>query len=186
MGYVSSGRFHADLQELIGTTLPPMPSAEDNEQLASFPRELRDELQALHAVLRLEGVPELCVLTPGDLYPVPALTGESRDVVLEDWFGGDEAATDFAMTAVDIINGGGGFYIVVAPDGRMGLVCEDPYGFDPLACTLESFLRTLVVAHRTVCTQGVEAGKKVLAEVVDERTAKLLLTFAQRLAPKTS
>lgn len=61
-----------------------------------------------------------------------------------------------------------------------------PYSFDSLECTLESFLRALVAAHRAVREHGVAAAKKVLAAVVDEGTAKLLLTFAARLAPKST
>lgn len=185
MTYVTSGRFVADLEQTLGVTLAPEPlEAEENDPLASFPDALQAELQALREVWAIESLPKLCVLTPGDFWPVPALTGEERDEVIEDWFDGDEESTDFVMKAVDILNGGGGFYVLVHPSGRMGLLCEDPYGFDPLDCTLESFLRALVSAHGAVCERGVDAGKSVLAEAVGESVAKLLLTFAGRLAPK--
>ncbi|MCU0675101.1 MAG: hypothetical protein MUE69_20210 [Myxococcota bacterium] len=186
MTYVTSGRFLADLEHTLGSTLAPEPlETEENDPLATFPDAFRAELQALRGVWAIPSLPKLCVLTPGDFWPVPALTGEDRDEVLEDWFDGNEESTDFVMKAVDILNGGGGFYVLVHPSGRMGLLCEDPYSFDPLDCTLESFLRALVAAHGAVCERGLDAGKSVLAEAVGESVAKLLLTFAGRLAPKS-
>lgn len=182
MSYVSSGGFRADVEAATGNPISAEPD-DESEPLASFPPALRTELEALRALGRKWS---LCVLTPGDFCSVPALYGEPRDVVLDDWFDGDEVATDFVMQAIDIVNGGGGFYIVIHPDGRMGLVCEDPYSFDPLACNLDQFLRVLVTAHRAVTTSGIDAAKTALREAVDDGTAKLLLTFAERLAPSAT
>ena len=189
MTYISSGSFRADVEEVLGQSLSPATSEEqdedqdqDEDSLASFPAELRTELVALRELASRDFSPNLCALSWGDFCPVPALEDAERDEVLEEWFDGDEAATDFVMSAVDIVNGSG-FYVVVDTDGRMGLLCEDPYGFDVLGCNLEQFLRALVAAHRAVCTRGIEAAKAELLKVVDERTAGLLLTFASRLEP---
>lgn len=187
MGYISSGRFRADLEAATGQALDGAAADVDVEQdkpLEPFPAELRRELAALRDLFWSNPTAtRLCVLTSGDFCSVPALTDDDRETVLDDWFDGDAVTTDFVMTAIDVVNGGGGFYVVVAPDGRLGLVCEDPYGFDSIACTLEQFLQALIAAHRAVCTRGLAAAKAELVKVVDDRTAKLLLTFAGRLAP---
>lgn len=200
MSYISSGQFRIDIEAALGLSLSrdepePEPDHDDEDgddeddqvdSLARFPEPLRAQLVALRELVVDWSLPSLCVLQWGDFCSVPELTSEERDEVLEDWFDGDEAATDFVMRAVDIVNGGGGYYVVVDTDGRMGLVCEDPYSFDPLDCELPQFLRALVAAHRSVCAEGLEAAKAELGKVVDESTAKLLLTFAGRLAPSAS
>jgi hypothetical protein len=195
MSYISSGQFRADIEAALGLSLsrdePEADEPDEDEDaevdsLARFPEPLRAQLVALREFVTDWSLPPLCVLRWGDFCSVPELTGEERDEVLEDWFAGDETATDFVMRAVDIVNGGGGYYVVVDTDGRMGLVCEDPYSFDPLDCDLSQFLRALVDAHRAACTEGLEAAQAALGEVVDESTAKLLLTFAGRLAPPAS
>ncbi|MDP3273556.1 MAG: hypothetical protein Q8Q09_00070 [Deltaproteobacteria bacterium] len=182
MTYVTSGQFQSDLTHALGHALTKEPDEVD--PLGAFAEPLRTELRALRELRDRFEDPKLCVLNLGDFCSVPALTDEARDEVLSDWFDGDEEATDFVMTAVDIVNGGGGFYIVVAPDGRMGCVTEDPYGLRMLTCTLEPFLKALVAAHLAVRTEGLKAATQALRTVVDAKTAKLLLTFAERLAPK--
>jgi hypothetical protein len=189
MNYVSSGAFRRDLEQVIGQPLEAEPEVmEDDEALGDplsrFPTALRTELEAMRDLTRTFALPKVCVLSWGDFCSVPELTGEERDEVLEDWFSGDESATDFVMSTVDIVNGGGGFFIVVNVDGRLGLVCEDPHSFEPLDCSMESFLRALLAAHQAVTTRGLDAARAELEKVVDRRTARLLLTFAGRLAPK--
>lgn len=191
MSYIASGKLRADLERTLGVSLVHAPEEPDDEDeddeedpLARFPAALRAELVALRTFTTQWSPPKLCVLSWGDFCAVPELTGEEREEVLEDWFDGDEAATDFVMKAVDVVNGGGGFYVVVNTDGRMGLVCEDPYSFDPLSCDLPQFLKALVAAHHAASTQGLEAAKVELEKVVDKKAAKLLLTFAKRLEPK--
>lgn len=190
MSYVSSGLFRSDIAEATGRVLTPIEPEEEEEEgeedsLVRFPEPLRTELEALRELVTTYAPPKLCVLSWGDFCSVPELTGEEREEVLEDWLSGDEAATDFVMSAVDIVNGGGGFYIVVNTDGRMGLVCEDPHSFDPLECTMPEFLRALVAAHRAACTEGLDAARAELRKAVDDATSKLLLTFAKRLSPKS-
>ena len=185
MSYVSSGAFRADIERVIGGALTPRPDAEPQElELHAFPPDLRAELEALADLFGKWTTPKLCVLRGGDFCPVPALTGEGRSELLDYWFPGDETATDFVMAAVDIVNGGGGFYVLVHPNGRMGLLCEDPYSYDPLACSLSAFLRALVAAHHAACTRGLPEAKEALRRAVDARTADLLLTFARRLTPE--
>lgn len=184
MSYLTTGALRADLEEILGKPIVEEERDEDDEDaLAAFPEPLRADLEALRKVA-FSNAPKLCVLTWGDFCSVPALYDEERDVVLDDWFDGDEKATDFVMTAVDVVNGGGGFYFVVNHDGRMGLVCEDPHSFDALECSLPDFVKALVAAHRAACSKGIEAAHAELCKVVPDGTAKLMLTFADRLAPK--
>lgn len=185
MSYVSSGQFRADLAEVTGIAVP-QDNVSQRKELAEFEPALRAELEALHALTGERTAPKLCVLEWGDFYTVPELTGEERDEVLNDWLDGDEKATDFVMRAIDILNGGGGFYLLVDTDGRMGLLCEDPHSLDTLDCTLEQLLRALVAAHRAARTQGLAAAQAELEKAVDEGTAKLMLTFAERLTPGKS
>lgn len=187
MNYVSSGKLRAEIERVTGKTLQK--NAEDVEYdegdaFTRFSGQLRVELEALRTLAFDFSPPSLCVLTWGDFCSIPELTEEERDDVLEDWFDGDEAATDFLMAAVDILNGGGGFYFVVHPDGRMGLVCEDPHSFDLLDCTLQQFLEALIAAHEAACNRGLDAAKSELLEAVDEDTANMMLTFAERLTPQ--
>lgn len=189
MKYVSSEKFRTDIEKALGKPLSARETAEfdeeeDEDSIKPFPKPLRTELVALRDLWSNYLVPDLCVLRWGDFCSVPALTDEEYDEVLEDWFAGDEKTTKFVMSAIAIFNGGGGFYVVVNTDGRMGLVTEDPHGFRPLECTLQDFLQALVAAHGAVCAQGLEAAKTELHKAVDEKTAKMLLTFAERLAPK--
>lgn len=189
MSYISSGKLRADVERVTGTTLQKDADADEPEDgeddaFTRFSGELRTELEALRALAFGFSPPKLCVLRWGDFCSVPELTGEERDDVLEDWFDGDEAATDFVMAAVDIVNGGGGFYFVVHPDGRMGLVCEDPHSFDPLDCTVQQFLEALVAGHEAAYNHGLDAAKAELTKVVDEGTADMMLTFANRLTPE--
>lgn len=183
--YVGSGGFRRDIERMLGEPLLPRPGQRELElQLDAFPASLRGELEAFHALVEGWSVPKLCVLCAGDLCPVPELTGEGRDELLEDWFPGDEASTDFVLAAVDVVNGAGGFYVLVHPDGRMGLLCEDPYSFDPLPCALPAFLAALVAAHGAACASGLDAARAELERVVAPGAARLLLTFAARLTPE--
>lgn len=195
MTYIASGQFLTDLEEVTGQSFIRNAGAdvEDDENedededeeftLDDFDPKVRAELEALRALTESGPLPTLCELSWGGFYPVPYEEGAERDEVLEDWFDGDEAATDFAMGAVTVVDGNGGFYIQVNKEGRMGLLCEDPYSFDALECTLQQFLQALIAAHRAVCTDGVAAGKAELSKTVGSK-AKLLLSFAQRLAPE--
>ncbi|MEQ1570487.1 MAG: hypothetical protein ABMA64_32950 [Myxococcota bacterium] len=180
--YVGSGRFRADIERVTGQPLTPRSGRTEAPSLDGFPSELRAELLAYHELVEGWSVPKLCVLSAGDLCSVPDLYGDEREEVSRTWFPRDEAATDFVMAAVDLVNGSG-FYVIVHPDGRMGLLCEDPHSFDPLACTLPEFLAALVAAHGAACSRGLDAAKAELMRVVDDRTARMLLTFAQRLTP---
>ena len=198
MTYISSGKFRADLEETTGQTLvrddeesdgddenDDEESEEEEFSMEGFDPEVRVELEALAELCEHWSPPRLCVLHWGDFCPSPYQNGADRDEVLEEWFRGDEAATDFVMDAVSVVHGGGGFYILVNRDGRLGLLCEDPHSFKLLECTLPQFLQALLAAHRAVCTQGLDAAKQELSKVVGPSGAKLLLTFAGRLAPST-
>ncbi|NOJ80394.1 hypothetical protein [Myxococcus xanthus] len=200
MTYISSGQLRADLEQLMGVALVREPDADEEDEYESseddeaeedddaftldgFTPELRAELEALIDLAENWSPPQLCVLKWGDFCPSPWQNGADRDEVLEEWFDGDEAATDFVMRAVSVVHGGGGFYVLVNEDGRMGILCEDPHSFDRLDCTLPQFLKTLVSAHHMVSTRGLEAAEAELIKVVGTHAA-LLLTFAGRLAPK--
>lgn len=199
MSYIASGRFRADVEQVIGHPLEAthdedsvedgdLEDAEDEDDdkdpaLSSFPDELRAEVEALDAFVEACAPPRLCALAWGDFCSVPWQNGADRDEVLEDWLDGDEAATDFVMSAVSIVHGGGGFYVLVNAEGRLGLLCEDPHSFRPLACSLPQFLKAILAAHQAACARGLDAAKAALVTAVDERTAKLLLTFAGRLTP---
>lgn len=49
---------------------------------------------------------------------------------------------------------------------------------------MQQFLEALVAGHEAAWNRGLDAAKAELTKVVDEDTAKLMLTFAERLTPE--
>jgi hypothetical protein len=147
----------------------------------AFPAALKAEILALAALSERGKVPELLGLRHGDYVPLPWQEGADEDEVLEDWFSGNKKRTKAVMDAVSVLHHGGGFYYVVGPEGRMGVLTEDPYGYTELECTLEAFLKAVVAAHRTVRAEGLAAASALLVDVVGKKTAKTLLMRAEDL-----
>lgn len=194
MTYISSGQFRTDIENALGKPLtqreePELDDDDDDEEdaLAAVPKKLRTELVAVRDLWSNWDVPNLAGLEWGNYCSVPDLNGYDYDEVLEDWFPGDKATTKLVMSAIAIFHGGGGYYVVVNTDGKMGVVTEDPYGFQPIECTLQAFLEALVAAHDAACTRGLPAAHEELDKAVGKTsTTKLLLTFAKRVVPSKS
>lgn len=203
MSYIASGQFLSDVEAATDEKYEVDEDAIESEEEESeeeesedddesdeddedeeygydaFPEALKAEILALAALSERGKVPELLGLRHGDYVPLPWQEGADEDEVLEDWFSGNKKRTKAVMDAVSVLHHGGGFYYVVGPDGRMGVLTEDPYGYTELECTLEAFLKAVVAAHRTVRAEGLAAASALLVDVVGKKTAKTLLMRAE-------
>ena len=177
--YVASGTFKSDLEAALGRALARKDEPEEREdwlddQLAMLPKPLAAEVDALFTLYSTYDVPDLCKLQSGGFCSVPAQHDESRETVLEDWFRGDERATDVAMTSVEIFRASGSPSVVVSGNG-LGAICEDPWGYDAFSCSLEEFLKMLIQADAVAIQSGVEEARVVAEKVVGQRFAKMLV-----------
>jgi hypothetical protein len=177
-GYVASGAFKSDLESALGSLAKKdePDEREDwfDEQLAMLPEPMAAEVDALYTLYNTYKIPSLCKLDTGGFCSLPAQNDEPRETVLEDWFDGDAAATDVAMTSVEIFRASGSPSIVVSAKG-LGAICEDPWGYDAFSCSLEEFLKMLIQADAVAIRSGVEEARRVAEPLIGKRFASLLV-----------
>lgn len=165
--YVSSGRFKAELEELVGKLATKVEDDEDEDELQDLPT----EVQALRELMQNFEVPELCGLRPGSFVTIPSQYDLDADGVREEEWFVDAHDIEVVMNSVEIFTESGSPYFLV---GTYGVIefNEDPHSYTVIAEGLEPFLRTVLAV------EAVARGKKTAAEA--EAVARTNLRSSQK------